>query len=75
METAWIIPLFPLASFVLLLVFGKKLKESSAYVGIAMTLLSFAFAVVALVDRFAIADIQSRSRMADDWGCAADSGI
>jgi len=43
METAWIIPLFPLASFVLLLVFGKKLKESSAYVGIAMTLLSFAF--------------------------------
>lgn len=51
METAWIIPLFPLASFVLLLVFGKKLKESSAYVGIAMTLLSFAFAVVALVDR------------------------
>ena len=51
METAWIIPLFPLASFVLLLVFGKKLKESSAYVGIAMTLLSFVFAVVALVDR------------------------
>lgn len=52
METAWIIPLFPLASFVFLLIFGKRLKESSAYVGMLMTFASLIFALLALFDRF-----------------------
>ena len=39
MENAWIIPLFPLLSFLILLFFGKRLKEASAYVGILFTLL------------------------------------
>ena len=34
MENAWLIPLFPLLSFLILLLFGKRLKEASAYVGI-----------------------------------------
>lgn len=52
MENAWIIPLFPLLSFLLLLVVGKRLKEASAYVGMAATFLSFLVAVVVLVARF-----------------------
>ena len=52
METAWIIPLFPLASFVFLLIFGKRLKESSAYVGMLMTFASLIFALLVLFDRF-----------------------
>ncbi len=52
MENAWIIPLFPLLSFLILLLFGKRLKEASAFVGIALTLASLAMSVVVLVDRF-----------------------
>lgn len=52
MENAWIIPLFPLLSFLILLLFGKRLKESSAYIGILFTLLSLVFSVLALFDRF-----------------------
>lgn len=52
MENAWIIPLFPLISFLFLLIFGKRLKESSAYVGILLTLVSFVYSVLVLFDRF-----------------------
>ena len=38
MENAWIIPLFPLLSFLILLLFGKRLKEASSYVGILLSL-------------------------------------
>ncbi|MGC4377394.1 NADH-quinone oxidoreductase subunit L [Fictibacillus sp. Mic-4] len=37
MQYAWLIPLMPLLSFILLLLLGKKLKEASAYVGILLT--------------------------------------
>ncbi len=52
MENAWIIPLFPLLSFLILLLFGKRLKESSAFVGIGLTIASLAMSVAVLVDRF-----------------------
>lgn len=52
MENAWIIPLFPLLSFLFLLLFGKRLKENSAYVGIGLTLLSFIYSLVVLFNRF-----------------------
>lgn len=52
MENAWIIPLFPLLSFLVLLLFGKRLKENSAYVGIGFTLLSFIVSLLVLFDRF-----------------------
>lgn len=51
MENAWIIPLFPLFSFLILLVVGKRMKETSAYVGIIATFLSFVGAVAVLIER------------------------
>lgn len=52
MENAWIIPLFPLLSFLILLLFGKRLKEASAYVGIGFTLASLAYSLLVLFERF-----------------------
>ncbi|WP_042463511.1 NADH-quinone oxidoreductase subunit L [Neobacillus dielmonensis] len=52
MENAWLIPLFPLVSFVILLLFGKRLKEAGAYVGILMTLASLVFSILVLFERF-----------------------
>jgi NADH-quinone oxidoreductase subunit L len=51
MENAWIIPLFPLLSFLFLLLFGRRLKESSAYVGILLTLVSFIYSLLVLIER------------------------
>jgi NADH-quinone oxidoreductase subunit L len=51
MEMAWIVPLFPLFSFFLLLLFGKRMKEASAYVGILATFISFLVSVAVLFDR------------------------
>ncbi|WP_110112604.1 NADH-quinone oxidoreductase subunit L [Bacillus sp. CGMCC 1.16541] len=52
MANAWLIPLFPLVSFILLLVIGRKLKEKSAYVGILFTFVSVVFSALVVVDRF-----------------------
>lgn len=52
LENAWLIPLFPLVAFVLLLVFGRKLRESSAIVGILATLASLVMAIFTCVERF-----------------------
>lgn len=51
MENAWLIPLFPLLSFLILLLFGKRLKEASAYVGMLATFLSLVFAILVLAAR------------------------
>ncbi|MFT4416365.1 NADH-quinone oxidoreductase subunit L [Fredinandcohnia humi] len=51
MENAWIIPLFPLISFLFLLIFGKRMKESSAYIGILLTLVSFVYSLLVLFNR------------------------
>ena len=52
MENAWLIPLFPLLSFLILLLFGKRLKEASAYVGILLTLASLVYSILVLFERF-----------------------
>ncbi|TYS69664.1 NADH-quinone oxidoreductase subunit L [Sutcliffiella horikoshii] len=52
MENAWIIPLFPLISFILLLLVGKRMKESSAFLGIALIALSLIFSLTVLWERF-----------------------
>jgi len=52
MESAWIIPLFPLLSFLILLIFGKKLKEASSYIAILLALASFVYTLLVLFDRF-----------------------
>ncbi|WP_044749370.1 NADH-quinone oxidoreductase subunit L [Bacillus alveayuensis] len=51
MENAWLIPLFPLFSFLILLVIGKRLKENSAYIGILLTLISFVYSLMVLFER------------------------
>ncbi|MBA4536653.1 NADH-quinone oxidoreductase subunit L [Bacillus aquiflavi] len=51
METAWIIPLFPLISFLFILLFGKRLKGASAFVGILLTLVSFVYSLLVLFER------------------------
>jgi len=52
MANAWVIPLLPLLSFLFLLLFGKKIKESSAYAGIVLTFGSFIYSLLVLWDRF-----------------------
>jgi len=52
MENAWIIPVLPLFSFLFLLLFGKRLKESSAYVGIILTFGSLVYSLSVLWERF-----------------------
>ncbi|PLS17742.1 NADH-quinone oxidoreductase subunit L [Bacillus sp. M6-12] len=52
MENAWIIPLFPLFSFLFLLLFGKRVKESGAYIGMMLTFVSLLYSLMVLFDRF-----------------------
>lgn len=52
MESAWIIPVFPLISFLILIIFGKRLKEISSKIAIFLTLSSFIYSFIMLVDRF-----------------------
>lgn len=51
LEIAWLIPLFPLISFVLLVAFGRQLKEGAAYVGIIALLASFSVALGVFLER------------------------
>ena len=52
MKLVWVIPLFPLLSFVLLLVIGKRLRATSAYIGIGLTFLALIGSLLVLIDRF-----------------------
>ncbi len=61
MENAWIIPLFPLLSFIFLILFGKRLKDASAYVGILLTLASFVYSLVVLFERFTTPTFKSEA--------------
>lgn len=57
---AWLIPLFPLASFLLLIMFGKKLKEGSSLLGILLAFLSFVGAVLVLIERFSSGTVKQQ---------------
>ncbi len=50
-QYAWLIPVFPLLAFVLLVLFGKRLKGNAAYVGIVSLLASFGMSVGILLER------------------------
>lgn len=52
-EYAWVIPMFPLVSFIILLVFGQRWKQGAANTGIVLTFLSFLGALVILAEQFA----------------------
>ena len=51
-ENAWIVPLFPLLSFLMLILFGRRFKESSFKIAIFLTLLSTIFSILVLFERF-----------------------
>ncbi|MGO4889169.1 NADH-quinone oxidoreductase subunit L [Anaerobacillus sp. MEB173] len=58
MEIVWLIPLLPLLSFFILVLFGRQLKESSAYVGMALMLVAFIMSVMVLFERFTSPDVK-----------------
>ncbi|WP_209123348.1 NADH-quinone oxidoreductase subunit L [Alkalihalobacillus sp. BA299] len=51
MGNAWLIPLLPFLSFVILVLFGRRLKESGAYVGMALSFIAFLLSVLVLFER------------------------
>ena len=52
LENAWIIPLIPAASFLLILFFGKRLPRKGSEIGIAALAISFVLALVVNVQWF-----------------------
>ncbi|CAH0245901.1 NADH-quinone oxidoreductase subunit L [Peribacillus sp. Bi96] len=52
MENAWLIPIFPLVTFLVLLLSGGRLRERGAYIGIICTLASFILSLLVLMERF-----------------------
>lgn len=51
MEYAWIIPIFPLLSFIVLLIFPESWKKKCAYISSSLIGLSFILSIVVLLDR------------------------
>ncbi|MFV8826343.1 NADH-quinone oxidoreductase subunit L [Alkalihalobacterium sp. APHAB7] len=51
MENAWLIPLLPLLSFVILVLFGRRLKESGAYVGMVLSFIALIMSILVLFGR------------------------
>ncbi|AZB40886.1 NADH-quinone oxidoreductase subunit L [Bacillus sp. FJAT-42376] len=51
MEFAWLIPLFPLVSFLILLAAGRRLKTGSAWLGTGLMLVSFLLSIFVLAAR------------------------
>ncbi|MGE5701800.1 MAG: NADH-quinone oxidoreductase subunit L [Clostridia bacterium] len=52
MQYAWLVPLFPLVAFILIVSFGKQLREGAAYVGILAVGASFVLALMTFWARF-----------------------
>ena len=53
MEIAWLIPLLPLLSFVILVLFVSRLKESGAYVGMVLSFIALIMSILVLFERMA----------------------
>lgn len=49
---AWLIPLFPLLAFIVIVSFGRQLKEGASLVGIVLTAVSFGIAALIFWERF-----------------------
>lgn len=52
MEYAWLIPVLPLLSFLILVLFGRSLKENSAFIGMFLTFVALVMSVIVLIERF-----------------------
>src|SRR5689334_18759749 len=67
LEHAYVIPLIPAASFVIILLFGKRLKYKGAEVGIAALAICFLLAVGANVQwRSHVNDAESKEKTAHE---------
>lgn len=51
---AWLIPLFPLLSFLILIALGRQMKETGAWIGIGFTFLSFVMAILVFIERLSM---------------------
>jgi len=51
MQWAWFIPVFPLISFILILLIGNRIKEKSAYLAILLSFLSVILSFFVLLER------------------------
>ena len=51
---------FPLVSFLLLIIFGKKIREGSSVLSIFFVFLSFIFAVLVLIERFTTVPVKHK---------------
>jgi len=52
LQYAWLIPLFPLLAFIVIVSFGRQLKEGAAIVGILLTGASFVIAALVFAGKF-----------------------
>jgi NADH-quinone oxidoreductase subunit L len=55
-QLAWLVPVFPLLSFLILTAFGKQVKSFGTITGIAGTLISFVLAILIFFERLGGAD-------------------
>lgn len=62
-DFAWVVPLFPLAAFLVILLFGQRWQSGAANVGIMLTFLSFVLAVIILFEQITGAT----ANVAADW--------
>ena len=74
LEKAWIIPLIPAASFVLILLFGKRMPRKGSEIGIAALGVCFALALVTNVQWFdRVNDAEHAAEAAEGHGDETDS--
>ncbi|HHT7085435.1 TPA: NADH-quinone oxidoreductase subunit L [Bacillus cereus] len=59
-DYVWLIPLFPLVSFLLLIIFGKKIREGSSVLSIFFVFLSFICAVLVLIERLSTVPVKHK---------------
>lgn len=72
MQNAWLIPLFPLLAFILLVAFGRQLKEGSAWLGIVFSLGAFLLATMTLIERL---QTEQTEAFVFDWLVVGDRVI
>ena len=58
-EQAWLIPLFPVISFLIILLFGNRMKEGGGYVAVAFVGLSMLVSLLTIRDVFSVGRYES----------------
>ncbi|WP_199616822.1 NADH-quinone oxidoreductase subunit L [Paenibacillus alkalitolerans] len=71
-QHAWLIPLFPLLSFLILTAMGRGAKKTGAWIGTAAAFLSFVFAALIFMERL---DGAAAARTWEEWKWLDIAGI